>query len=238
MAERSTARIAGILFIFASVAAIVGGSLLIPLEKDDYLAAVADAESQVVTGSIIEMVLVIAVVAIAITLYPVLRRRNEGMALGYVGARTLEGVLLLAASLTPLFVLSLSRDYGDGGVPGVQPLGDLLLATRDWTYLIGSLVALGVGALILYSLLYVTRLVPNWLSVWGLIGAGLVIVRGLLEMYGLDLNGVAQGLFAAPIAINEMVLAIWLIVKGFDSDALTQLDSTQPGQTEAASIAG
>ncbi|NIT77684.1 MAG: DUF4386 family protein, partial [Thermoplasmata archaeon] len=92
----------------------------------------------------------------------------------------------------------------------MQPLGDSLLATRDWTYLIGSLVMLGVSALILNSLLYQSRLVPAWLSLWGLLGGGLIVLRGLAEMYGADLSGLMQGVFAGPIAIQEMVLAVWL----------------------------
>ena len=232
MTYRATARIVGILFIVASAAAIVGGGLLLPLSEDDYLREVASAEAQVVSGALIELVLVFAVVAIAVMLFPVLRRQNEGLALGYVGARTVEGVLLLAASLSALFVLSLSKDYGSGGAAGVQPVGDSLLAVRDWTYLIGSLAALDVGALILYTMLYRAKLVPSWLSLWGLIGGALVLVRGLLEMYSVELSGLIQGLFAAPIAINEMVLAIWLIVKGFDPGALARLT---PGPTlEAA----
>jgi hypothetical protein len=223
MADRTIAWVTGILFIVASAAAIVGGGLLLPIGKDDYLTKVADAEGQVVSGALIELVLVLAVIAIAVMLFPVLRRHDEGLALSYVGARTIEGVLLLAASLSALFVLSLSKDYGARGAAGTDPVGESLLSVRDWTYLIGSLVIFGVGALILYSLLYRTMLVPRWLSWWGLIGAALVLARGLVEMYGVEFSGLVQGLLAAPIGINEMVLAVWLIVKGFDPGAIARL---------------
>jgi hypothetical protein len=185
----------------------------------------------VVSGALLELVLVISVVGIAVIIFPVLKKRNEGLALGYVGARTLEGVLLLAASVSTLFVLTLSQDYGQSEADSVQPLGDLLLAVRGWTYLLGSLAMLGVGAAILYSLLYQAKLVPSWLSVWGLLGGGLVLVRALLEMYGLELSGVAQGLLAAPIAINEMVLAVWLIVKGFSLPAEARQPTVEPSAT-------
>lgn len=227
---KTIARIVGVLFIVASAAAIAGGSLLLPLSEPDYLASTAASEGQVVSGVLLELILVMSVIAIAAMLYPVLRRQNDGLALGYVGARALEGVLLLAAAISGLLVLSVGREYG-AAAAGVQPLGDSLLATRDWTYLIGSLVVFGVSALILNSLLYTSRLVPTWISIWGLLGAALIALRGLMEMYGIDLSGLMQGAFAGPIAIQEMVLALWLIVKGFDTGHL----SLRAGRTSAAS---
>lgn len=220
-ADKTIARIVGALFIVASATAIAGGSLLLPLGEADYLVATAEAEGQIISGVLLELVLVMSVIAIAAMIYPILKRRNEGLAVGYVGARTLEGVLLLAAATCGLLVLSLGSDYG-AGTAGVEPLGDSLLAARDWTYLIGSLVMLGVSALILNSVLYRARLVPSWLSVWGVLGGGLIALRGVIEMYGIDLSGALQGVFAAPIAIQEMALAIWLIVKGFNVNDMRQ----------------
>lgn len=228
---KTIARIVGVFFIVASAAAIAGGSLLLPLSEPDYLAATAASEGQVVSGVLLELILVMSVIAIAAMLYPVLRRQNDGLALGYVGARALEGVLLLAAAISGLLVLSVGREYGAAAAAGVQPLGASLLATRDWTYLIGSLVVFGVSALILNSLLYTSRLVPTWISIWGLLGAALIALRGLMEMYGIDLSGLMQGAFAGPIAIQEMVLALWLIVKGFDTGHL----SLRAERTSAAS---
>lgn len=227
--DKTTARIVGALFIIATATAIVGGSLLLPLEEPDYLVAVAADEGQVVTGVLLELILVMSVFGIAVLLFPVLKRRNEGLALSYVGARVLEGVLLLAATVSALLILALSQDYGTSGVAGVEPLGDLLLAARDWTYLLGSVVVFGTTALILYSLLYQSRLVPVWLSLWGLAGGALILVRGLIEMYGAELSGVVQGVFAAPIAVQEMVLAVWLIVKGFSTPVLTPRPTVEPG---------
>jgi hypothetical protein len=221
----TVARTVGVLFIVATATAIAGGSLLLPLTESDYLAAGAAAEGQIVSGVLLEFVLVLSVIGIAALLYPVLKRRNDGLAVGYVASRTLEGVLLLASSVSALLVLSLAVDTG-AGAAGVEPLGDSLLAARDWTLLLGSLVMLGVSALILNSLLLGSRLVPTWLSVWGLVGGGLILARGLVEMYGIELPGLLQGVFAAPIALQEMVLALWLIVKGFDERSL-------PQQTEA-----
>lgn len=137
--------------------------------------------------------------------------------MAYIGARTVEAVLLLAASVSGLVVLSLARTSGASGDAGMLALGDSVLATREWTYLIGSLVALGVSAVILNSVLFRARFVPAWLALWGLAGGALILLRGVIEMYGVDLNGLTQGILAAPIAIQEMVFALWLIIRGFDT---------------------
>jgi hypothetical protein len=210
--NRATARAVGVLFILASVTAVVGGSLLLPLKDADYLTSVAGMKTQIVSGALIEMVLVLSVVGIAALLFPVLKEVSEGLALAYVGTRMLEAVLLLAASMSALAVLGLSRDPG---LQGAEGAGAVMLSVRDWTYEIGSLPMLGVSALILYTLLYRGRLVPGWLSLWGLAGGGLILARGLLSVYAVEVSDVVVALLVAPIAFNEMVLAVWLIVRGF-----------------------
>lgn len=231
-APKTIARIVGVLFIVASATAIAGGSLLLPLAEPDFLSATAAAEGQIVSGVLLELVLVLSVVGIAVMIYPILRRRDEGLGMAYVGARTLEAVLLLAASVSGLVVLSLARTSEQSTDAGMLALGESILATREWTYLIGSLVALGVSAMILNSLLFRARLVPAWLSLWGLAGGGLILLRGVFEMYGGDLNGITQGILAAPIAIQEMVFALWLIIKGFDTSQHT-ITEADPALTEA-----
>jgi hypothetical protein len=212
--DRVTARIVGVLFIVGTVTAIVGGALVDSMTESDAVVDVAGSKGQIVTGALLEMVLALSVAGIAVMIYPVLKRRDEGLALGYVGVRMLEAVLLLTASISALLLLSVSQDHGEDGTR-VQPTSDLVLAAREWTVLIGSMVLLGVGGLILYSLLLRAALVPAWLAMWGLAGAALVLVEGVLEMYQLDLPVFVQAVLTAPIALNEMVLAVWLIVRGF-----------------------
>lgn len=190
------------------------------------LAEVAVAEGQVVFGAVLEMVLAVSVVGIAVLLFPVLKKRNEGMALGYVGMRIFEDVLILAATTSALVVLTLGQDHGQAANVGL--LVDLLLAFRDWTYLVGTLVMFSLSALILNILLYQSSLVPTWLSVWGLVGGVLLLVRALLEMFGRELSGVVQGVLAGPIGLNEMVLAVWLIVRGFNADVLESRPEKAP----------
>jgi hypothetical protein len=214
MTDRTTARWVGVLFIVATAAAIVGGGLVESVVADAPGVSASD-EIQMVSGVLLELLLVLAVVGIPALLFPVLRRRSEGLALGYLGARMIEGALLLAAAVCAMVILTVSDASGAAGAAGQGALITFAEVTRDWAYLIGSMVALGVGGIIFYSLLLTGRFVPAWLSVWGLVGAVLILARGVLEMYGIDFSIAFQAVFAAPIALNEMVLAVWLIVRGF-----------------------
>jgi hypothetical protein len=215
MADRTTARLVGVLFIVATVAAIVGGSMVAPVMADSP-AATPGIEARVVSGVLLELLLVLAVIGIATLLFPVLRRVDEGLALTYVAARTVEAILLLAASIAALAILAVGDDLV---AADARPVITLVQVTRDVSYLVGSMIALGVGAVILYGLLLRGRLVPAWLSVWGLIGGVAILVRGVAELYGVEFAVPAQAVLAAPIAVNEMVLAVRLIARGFDRPA-------------------
>lgn len=215
MSDRVIARTVGVLFIVGTVTAIVGGSLVLAIAEPGALGAVAADHGRVVTGVLLELVLALSVLGIGALLFPVLRRRDEGLALAYAGVRTLEAVFLMVAAAAALVFLASGPGTPAGGAAARAP--GLVLAVREWTYLVGSQVLLGVGGLILYSLLFRAALVPAWLSLWGLLAAALILLRGVLEVYGLQLPGAWQAVLAAPIAVNEMVLAVWLIVRGFDA---------------------
>ena len=217
MTERTIARTVGVLFIVATVTAIVGGTLVTAIEDRGALATVAADQGRVVTGVLLELVNALSVVGIGALFFPVLRRRDEGLALAYAAVRTLEAVFLIAASASALVFLASGPGHTGGGAD--VRTADLVLDVREWTYFVGSMLLLGVGGLILYALLYRASLVPAWLSLWGLGGAALIVVRAVLEAYGLDLPVAFQAVLTAPIAVNEMVLAVWLIAKGFAGDA-------------------
>lgn len=199
-----------------------------PLDEPNYIVDVASAQSQVTLGALIEIVLAISVFGIAVMFFPILKKQNEGMALGYVGIRIVEGMLVVAAATSALLVLTLSQDYGRSGGAGARPLGDLLLATREWTYLIGTMLVFSLSALVLYTLLYRAALIPAWLSLWGLAGALLLAVVALLRIFGREFSGTTETLLAAPIGLNEMVLALWLIIKGFDVSRLERKPAELP----------
>ncbi len=217
---KSTARAIGILFIVASAAAIIGGTLALPATEPDFLSEAAGSETRVVIGLILELVLALAVFAMAALFFPILKKQHEGMALGYVATRTLEGVLIAAGTISAALMLTLSKGFGlDSSAAGVEPVAEVLFAAREWTYWLGPMAVFSVSALILNSLLYRSRVVPTWMSIWGFVGGVLLLTSALLEMFGNALGG-WQAIFTAPIGLQEMALAVWLIVKGFDMSHL------------------
>lgn len=207
--DRAVARIVGVLFIVASAAAIVGGTLALPATDGTPLSEVS--RGQVVTGAVVEVVLALSVVAIAVTLYPVLRRTDEGMALGYVAVRTLEAVFVLVGVLSVLVVVTPEL----GTTLAADPRHGALVDLREWSFALGPVLVFSVSAVVLNVLLLRGSLVPGWLAWWGLLGGALLLVRGVVEMYDASMAVAVQGLMAAPIGLQEMVLAIWLIVRGF-----------------------
>jgi hypothetical protein len=222
--DKRTARIVGLLFIAATVFSILGTLVLLGFLDDlDYLTNVAANENQVLTGVLLELIAAGAVAGTAIALFPIFKKHNEALALGYVGGRIIEGVILIFSLIGALLLLTLSREYVAGApdASSFQTLGTLLLALRDWTLFLGPNIVFSLNALVVSYLLYQLGLVPRWLSVWGLIGAPLVLAAGLLHMFGLvDPFSPIKGLLVFPIALFEMVLAVWLIVKGFNPSAI------------------
>jgi uncharacterized protein DUF4386 len=215
--QRVPARLVGALFIVATVTSIVGGSLLLPLDDPNYLVEVAAHEGQIILGVLLEFTLALSVIGIAALLLPVLRPYGEGVAVGYVAVRTVEATFILLASTSALLVLALSQDWGKAGGGGVEPVGSVLLSAREWTSFVGTLIVFGVSAVILNALLYRSRLVPVWVSLLGLVGGLLLLASAVVEMfvYGVDAPVAVQLLGAAPIALQEMILAVLLIWKGF-----------------------
>lgn len=166
------------------------------------------------------LAMVAAIVAIPIMMYPILKRQSENLALGYVGARIFEGFFSAVTVIGLLSLLSLSQEYVNAGSPVgsyFQTSGALLLAGFDWSSLLLD-IPFTIGALVFYYLLFKPKLVPRWLSGWGLIAAALWLSTVPLRMFGLLPSSLE--VLALPIAVQEMVLAGWLIVKGFNLGAM------------------
>jgi hypothetical protein len=220
--NRETARIVGVLFIAATVTAILGmGILGSTLDAPDYLVNISEHENQVIMAVIFELILAVSVLDIGAMMFPVLREHIESLALGYAAIRLTEAIFIMVASVSLLWLLTLSQEYAAGATDAAyyQASGALLLALRDWAFVFGTLVFLGLGGLSLYYTLYRSRLVPRWLSGWGLIGATLIFLTGLLGFFGLSPESTTTTILAAPIALQEMVFAVWLIAKGFNPSA-------------------
>jgi hypothetical protein len=225
--NRKNARWAGVFYIIATVAPIstiifvgfLGGAVAGGEPIPDYLVTVSANEAQVVIGTFIELIYALAVVGIVVTLFPILRRHNEALALGFSALRFIEAISAVVGSIIILTLLTLSQEFAKAGVPDAayfQTTGDLLLAAREWAFMIGSGLVWSLSAVILNYLLYQSRLIPRWLSVWGLVGAALSFAAYLPQYFGIDPTEIVF----LPIAAQEMVFAVWLIVKGLNSSAV------------------
>lgn len=224
---KNTAIIVGALFLIAMVTSLVGGAGMIEpvIGTDEYLVAVSESDTQVLVGVLLELINGICVVLIAVLLFPILKKVNEGLALGYVAFRIIESMVIVAAVVSPLTLVALSQEYLKAGAPDTsffQALGGTLLAARShWAGLLLGLF-FSLGALVLYYLMYKSILLPRFISIWGFIGAILILVWNTLQFFGIDL-GDAGMILALPIILNEIFMAIWLIVKGFNAPAITSL---------------
>ena len=219
--NRKTARIVGALFLFSNVTFLLGAFVFVEpiLGAPDYLTLASANRTQVVLGALLEIVNGIAYVGIAVLVFPILRQRFESMALWYVAFRIIEFVMQTLSDISPLSLLTLSEEFVRAGAPessSFQALGTLLLAERYWAFQMVTF-ALVLGALMFYYMLYQSRLIPRFISVWGLIGALAVLATAMLDTFGIS-PGSLEFLGVLMLA-NELFLGVWLIVKGFNSSA-------------------
>jgi hypothetical protein len=225
---RKTAIIVGVLFIIATAASLLVAVFLgSTLAASNYLSSVSANENQVIIAMIFELIAAVSALGTAVMLFPVLKKTIESLALGYVVLRLIENIFYIAGALSLVIILTVGQGYvaGASNASYYQPLGTLLLALHDWSIWMGTLIFFGLGSLTLNYLLYQSKLVPRFLSVWGLIGAALVLLYGLLSLFSLtpDMLFSILTILALPIAVQEMVFAVWLIVKGFNPAAIASL---------------
>lgn len=230
---RKTAIAVGILFLVCTAASILSfpltGSVL---EDQDYLVKLSLNATSVTIGALIEFIWAAAGAGIAIGLYPLLKKHNEALALGSVGFRVVEGVVVLIGTLSLLSLLTLSQEFIAVGVSGAatfQTTGMLLLALRDWQLHVISGLAFSLGALMYYVVFYQSKLIPQWLSGWGVLGAALSVTATVMASFTQDFGMESVHTYLSiPIGVNELVLAMWLLMKGFNPSAIASL----PAQAE------
>ena len=222
---RKIAVVAGVFFLFTEVTAIA--SLLLygaVLNVPNYLATGGD-DTRVFLGALSEVMLVIANVGTAVTLFPIVKRQNESIALGYVCGRLLEATIIVIGILSLLSIVTLRQDFaGTTGTnsASLAAVGQSLVAIHAWTFLFGPNIILGLNTLMLAYLMYASRLVPRFIAVLGLIGGSVIFASAIAVMFGLYQQTSTLGLIAGlPVLAWEVTLAIWLIVKGFNPSPLT-----------------
>ena len=220
---RKTAVMVGVLFIIGTVSGVLSGIMTSPIQNTpETLTSISTHETQWILGTLLILVMGFALAMIPVLLYPVFKHHNEVLALGAVLFRgVLEAVCYLTIVILMLLLASASR-IGVGAstadASALQITGALLISAGDW---LGQILAVvfSIGALIIYFLFYQTRLIPRWLSGWGFVGAMLYFAAPLVSMFSpqhpaLSLES-PLGFLMAPLALQEMVFAVWLIVKGF-----------------------
>jgi hypothetical protein len=221
---RKNAISAGVLFIIADAVGFLSLAFMGPVNATDYLVSVSANSGLVATGALLIFIGGAAAIGIAISLYPVLRKYNEGLALGAVGFRTVEGVFDIVGFIGLLLLITLSQQFVNAGAPDssyFQTLGVLAVSGFHWVENVGKLLAFSIGCLLYYIIFYRTKLVPRWLSGWGLVAGILTMVSCLLTMFGLIAPfSTEQIVLNLPILPQELVLAVWLIVKGFNPSVI------------------
>jgi Domain of unknown function (DUF4386) len=227
--DRRAALTAGALFIAATAASLLSSAVEHPvLAGTGYLARIAGNVSRVSAGGLLELVAAGTSVGIAVALYPVLRKHSEGLALGSVVFRALEAAMYTVGAVVMLSLPAVARPYTQATAlsrGGIQATGDALTGLRQAAILAGVF-AFVVGALLYYSVLYRSRLVPRWLSGWGLAAEVPLLAACLSALFGRT-PVTSYTVLILPIAVQEMVLALWLIFRGFSRGA-TQ--ASAPGE--------
>lgn len=223
ISNRNIARFVGTLFLTVNVTFILGAAVFIEpiLGAPNYLTLVTANRAQVDIGVLLELINGIAYVGIAALMYPILKRRFESLALGYVGFRLVEFVMQLACDFSPLMLMTVSQDFVKAGATesSLQTLGAVLLTERQSAFLMVSL-TFGVGALLFYFMLYRLRLIPRIISIWGLIGATFVLISFAVDVFGFSLEATISTILGLPMLLNELFLGVWLLVRGFSSSTV------------------
>ena len=236
--NRRIALAAGVLFIVTFITSIPALYLFEPVLRNPagYIAGSGADNTRIFVGATLELLLIVANVASAVVLFPILKRQNEILALGYVTARLVESMFIAIGLVSVLGVVSLQQAGATGGDVGA--LGVALAAIKDWTFLLGPGFIVGIGnGLLLGYLMYQSGLVPRRMAIFGLVGGPLICASGILVLVGVFAEGgAAQGIATLPEILWELSLGVWLTVKGFNPSAILPADGGR-GRPQTPDIA-
>ena len=232
---RSTSIVVGCLFLTATVGYVAGQVIYTPLiEAPDPLATVHLHRSRLLAGVFVELAGILAIPLIAAFCFPILRRFGDGLALSYIALRAIEALLLVMVVVNVLSIADASRAYleGEGAAnPDWVSLAASLELVRTWPFLLSVGVVFPLGALLLNWCLYRGRLVPRLIAAWGFLGGAILLLGSVMDMLG-AFSGISpvalEVTVSGPIAIQEMVLAVWLIARGFDVRVAADVELAMP----------
>jgi hypothetical protein len=235
---RKLAFAAGALYLITFIAGIPPAAfLLVPvLDNPNYIISTG-ADTQVLFGAFLDLVTALACIGTAVTLYPVIKRRSEAASLGFVTTRIFEAVVIVIGVVSILAVVSLRQAGAAAGTDATAlvAVGQVLVAVRDATFLLGPGFVPGLNAALLGYVMYRSRLVPRVIPAMGLIGAPLFLVSASASILGFNEQvSVLSGIVVIPIALWELSLGLWLVFKGFDRSAVAALASDSKSADEPA----
>jgi len=226
--NKKTARLVGILFIIGTVAGILSAIVIPPILNDpEYLVKFSENRNMVILGVLLVLTMGVSLSLMSVVLFPVLKKYNEALALGAVIFRgVLELVSYLGIAISWILLLALSQEYvktGSSVAASYELMGTTL---KNLALYIGSsglgAILFTIGAIIIYYIFYKTKLIPTWLSLWGLIGSIVYLVSPILMMLDYQVEFLQY-----PLAVQEMIMAVWLIIKGFNQSAFNTLMTRQ-----------
>ncbi len=221
---RKTAVIVGVLYIIGTGAGIL--SMVVTwglLDAPDYLNRLASDASQAQLAALLVLVMGLALAMVPAMMFPILKRQNEALAIGYVIFRgALETFTYIALAMCWLLLVAVAREYADSAAAAASQfssLGSLSVKAQDPIAAVTDIV-FSLGALMLYYLFYQTRLIPRWISIWGIVAAVAYLVGGLMAVFGTTME-----VLLLPMLPQEMIMAVWLIVRGFNPSAIASLSA-------------
>ena len=222
--NKQISRIAGVLIILGIIIGIL--SVVPSVEGENYLKEVYPNKSQVLTGALFQFFLAPIYIGFSLVLYQILRDFNKSLSIGFVGFRLIAGTFqLIGMVLLPMFILLSQKYLSDtsSNLMFYETTGEMLKLFRDLTNHLGVMLATGLGNLILYYIFFKGKYIPVWLSLWGIVGNALIIVAGFLLLFQfVEVVSTEYGAMTIPLVIQEIVLAIWLIVKGLNMPQASQ----------------
>jgi hypothetical protein len=232
---RGTARIAGVCYLITHVTSVAALVLYAPVLNQPGYVTGGSADTRVLVGGWLEVVLTLAIVGTAVALYPVTRRHGQGLAIGYVGLRTLEAAIIALGVVSLLAVVTLHRQAG-ADAAALAGVGKGLVAVHNWTFLLGPNFVCAADTLVLAWLMWRSRLIPRFIAGLGLAGGPLLFVSATAVLFGAFKQVSLPGAIAPlPVFAWELGLALFLIFKGFRETSPDQRD--MPRTTEAVAVA-
>lgn len=214
--NRNKIKIAGGLIILGIIIGIL--SIVPSVESDKFLEEVYPNKNQVLTGGIFQFFLVPIYVGFSLLLYPILKQYSKTLSIGFVGFRIMAGVFqLLGIILLPIFILLSQKFLAQTNTDLIfyETIGEILKLFRDLINHLGGILATGLGNLLLYYILFKGKLIPVWLSIWGIIGNALIMIASFFLLFEfIEVVSTEYGIMTIPLVLQEVVLAIWLILKG------------------------